>query len=145
MWMADFRRFAALSSGERALLVRAAAAVVAARLALILFPFRALCGHAQPVARAAPRSLARCSAERLAWAVRAAALRVPRATCLTQALALQWLLARAGLRATIHVGVARNDRRGFESHAWVQYCGRVVIGGDEAPERFVQVLTLPTR
>ena len=57
------------------------------------------------------------------------AARVPRATCLTQALAAQVLLARLGERSVLRIGVARDERLGVRGHAWLEHRGRVVIGG----------------
>jgi hypothetical protein len=48
-----------------------------------------------------------------------------------QALAGQWLLGRAGLPATLELGVARAGD-GIEAHAWLASDGRVILGGDEA-------------
>lgn len=57
------------------------------------------------------------------------------ATCLRQALVAWWLLGRIGIVSKLVIGV-RNDKHGFSAHAWVEYQGRVVIGGDDAPQRF---------
>ena len=81
------------------------------------------------------RDLARDAAA-LAWAVRAAARRVPHASCLTQALALDALLARAGHRGEVRLGVARRSDGSFEAHAWVEYEGRILIGGLPDLDRF---------
>ena len=72
----------------------------------------------------------------LAWAVRVAARRVPKASCLTQAVALESLLADAGMRAEVRIGVARGADGSFEAHAWVEHDGRVLIGGVPDMERF---------
>ena len=72
----------------------------------------------------------------LAWAVRAAARRVPRASCLTQSLALEALLVQAGHPAALRIGVARKDDGAFEAHAWVESEGRVLIGRLSDLERF---------
>ena len=102
-----------------------------------------------------------------AHAVRRMARRVPFASCLTQAMALQLLLARSGHHCSVCIGVGRKsaapadapaalnalgalseegapgaaapdplangsdlaDGR-FRAHAWVNWRGRVVIGGD---------------
>lgn len=65
----------------------------------------------------------------LAWAVRQTARIVPGATCLTQALALQYLLARQGDRSVIRVGVAQEEDGALAAHAWVIKDDRVLIGG----------------
>ena len=54
---------------------------------------------------------------------------VPGATCLTQALAAQYLCAKAGHATRIRVGVTRKDDGGIGAHAWLMDQTRVLIGG----------------
>ena len=68
------------------------------------------------------------------WAVRAASRYVPAATCLTQALALHWMLARSGYASQLHLGGRKGPKGKFEAHAWVEYENRIVIGGAVANE-----------
>jgi hypothetical protein len=76
--------------------------------------------------RAAP------SIEQLARDVRAVSSYVPRATCLTQALAGQVLLNHYGYCAHVHVGVTKAEGNGgFQAHAWLESDGTVVIGESE--------------
>ena len=70
------------------------------------------------------------------WAVVAVSRRVPRATCLTQALAAQRLLADVGVRAELRIGVARDAGGAFEAHAWLEHEGRIVLGEVDGMERF---------
>src|SRR6266404_8959265 len=77
---------------------------------------------------------------RLVWAVRAASRRIPAASCLTQALALQFLLTRAGHRSEVRIGVTMEG--GFGAHAWVEYAGQPLLSGPEEVERYVQLLTV---
>ncbi|HVG43373.1 MAG TPA: lasso peptide biosynthesis protein, partial [Longimicrobium sp.] len=73
--------------------VRALALVVAFRVALWTLPARRVLAAApRPGTR---RAHAGVFPERMAWLVRAAARRVPDASCLTRALAARWLLAEA--------------------------------------------------
>jgi hypothetical protein len=65
--------------------------------------------------------------EKMVWAVGVASRFVPRASCLTQALAGAWLLRRKGQHAELVIGV-KNSNRDFQAHAWVVSNGRVVIG-----------------
>lgn len=46
---------------------------------------------------------------------------VPGGSCLTQSLALTWLLRKHGVRAETRIGV-KNDK-GFLAHAWVEVNG----------------------
>jgi hypothetical protein len=67
---------------------------------------------------------------RLAWAVETTARSIPKATCLTQALAAQVMLERTGEHPEIHLGVA-TDRGSFEAHAWLELNGRALVGDHE--------------
>ncbi len=77
---------------------------------------------------ASPSPEAHFYARQLARRIERLSRFVPRASCLTQALALQYLLARAGHACELHVGVRRDDEGRFAAHAWVACNGRVVLG-----------------
>lgn len=116
--------------------MRAWLAVAAYRLALSTLPFRWV--RSLSTFRARPSGVRTGSSPDLAdltWAVSVVSRRVPRATCLTQALALQALLAREGRPAELQIGVAKAADGAFEAHAWLESEGRVVIGGGDV-ERF---------
>jgi hypothetical protein len=53
---------------------------------------------------------------------------VPKASCLTQALTLQFILARAGHASRLQIGVRQADDGTFSAHAWVTCNGVVVLG-----------------
>lgn len=67
-------------------------------------------------------------ARQLARRIERLARLVPRATCLTQAMALQWLLARSGHASELFVGVRQAAGGQFEAHAWVSCNQRIVLG-----------------
>jgi hypothetical protein len=67
--------------------------------------------------------------DRIVRAVSRSSRLVPRASCLTQALAAQFMLARAGFRSQIRVGVAIQEESKFVAHAWLVREGRVIMGG----------------
>ncbi len=99
-----------------------------------------------------PDADARREAWECAHAVSRAARWVPRASCLTQALVLQRLLARRGYASSLFLGVDRAGKpsqtprpraKGFEAHAWVEWRGRVLIGGDIS--RWTPLPLLPSR
>lgn len=78
----------------------------------------------------------------IVWAVVVASRYVPRSTCLTQALTAQVLLARRGVPASLHIGVAKEGAEArFGAHAWVESEGKVLIGGSE-PGRYTPLLAL---
>jgi hypothetical protein len=66
-------------------------------------------------------------AKRLAWAVMAASRRVPRATCLVQALTLQHLLSKNGHGSELIIGVDNSEGQ-FSAHAWLVFDGEILIG-----------------
>jgi transglutaminase superfamily protein len=121
------RKFRSLSRGERSLLLRTVLVVTFLRVALCLVPFvwlkeyMALRAVRNPIRQDIP-------VERVVWAVRTAAAYIPRATCLTQALAAKYQLERSGRSGRIHIGVDKKDGQ-FLAHAWLECEGETVIGG----------------
>jgi hypothetical protein len=140
--MTAVRKLARLTPAERGLLLRALLAVCVFRVGLTVLPFRWVERlAARP--RARTNGGARPSVDQLAWAVSAASRRIPRATCLTQALALQSLLIGEGHEPTLRLGVAKTPVGDLEAHAWLEHGGRIVIGGPQSA-RFTP-LPLPSR
>jgi hypothetical protein len=126
-----------LAPGDRLLLAEAALWVAAVRTGLWLLPSATLrwllaVPTREPAADPTP-------IERTAWAVRAASRCVPRASCLTQALAAKVLLGRRGHPAELRIGVARGGGGRLEAHAWLEQAGRVVIGGSADLERYTRL------
>lgn len=145
--MRRLRKFFTLSRTERWLLTKAVVVVGSIRLGLWLLPFRLLrplLARLAPPATQPTDSEAEYSADRVVWAVSAAAQYIPRATCLTQALAAQQLLARCGEPSELHIGVARDPRHGITAHAWLAARGRVVIGG-QSLEHYMPLSLLAER
>lgn len=145
--MAHVRKFFRLSPAQRWLLTKAFVVVGSVRLGLWCLPFRTLrplLGRVAPSTALPSDGEDRHTSDRVAWAVRAAAHYVPRASCLTQALAAQALLARRGEESELHIGVTRDERRGFTAHAWLETRGRIVIGG-ESLDRYLPLTLLAQR
>lgn len=109
---------------DAALVLAAAGLLIEARLRLRFQKFESIVSWASRAGRGT------APVERLCWAVRAAARRLPAFTCLAQALALQRLLSANGHRSELRIGVARGDSD-FSAHAWVVRDGVVLIGGDD--------------
>ena len=137
--MTRLDRVARLSPQDVALLATAWMLVARARLALWLLPWDRII--ADPEVRPAD-GLSQHHAERRAWAVRAASRLVPRATCLTQALALCGWLQREGCRSIVQIGVANENGR-FSAHAWVEYGGIPLLTTRREIDRYARCLTLP--
>jgi hypothetical protein len=123
-------RFARMPRAEKFLFLHALFVVSAARVGLWLLPIGAI----RRLFLRQGRETMTQSVAGLVWAVRAASRYVPAATCLTQALALHWLLERAGHRSKIHLGAKKDGDGKFAAHAWVECEDRVVIGGAEAQD-----------
>src|SRR5947209_731091 len=127
--MERLRRFASLPPDDRRLLLVSLAVVASVRAALWILPFgrlRSAMGLVQRRSRSSTHSFR--EADRIAWSVGSAARFVPRATCLTQALAGEVLLRRAGCPANLRIGDATDRAGKLEAHAWIESEGRVVIG-----------------
>jgi len=131
--MTRLRKFFLIPLPEQRLLLKAVFLLVIMRLGLWLLPFPSLMKLVARLSRtrimalqAAPDLL-----EKVGWAVRAASRYVPKATCLTQALAAQTMLTSQGFPADLRIGVAKDPDGQFQAHAWIEHGGRVIIGGYE--------------
>ena len=123
-----------------AILIRAVLLVSAVRLALWSVPFRFVRRGVTALTRRPPRRSHRLSVAQLSWAVRRVSPYVPRATCLTQALALHVLMRRAGLQSRVCIGVAKQGAQ-LESHAWVESQGKAWLGGNQV-DRYTTIVAL---
>ena len=68
--------------------------------------------------------------DRCAWALNRGSRVVPGASCLTQALAGQWLLDRLGYASQVVIGVRPVTGGSLAAHAWLVASERTVVGGD---------------
>jgi hypothetical protein len=120
-----------MPAADRDLLFRAAVLVSGIRLGLWVLSFntlRRILGKFQ-TARQDSKDLGLVQANRIIWAVITASRYIPKATCLTQALAGQVLLARYGYASTVHLGVQNDAGDSFRAHAWLEREAQIVIGG----------------
>jgi hypothetical protein len=131
--MSRLRSWLRLPPAERRALLGAAVAVATVRLLLWVLPYRAVAwlveGTAVPPRQRPPAPPS--TAERIARDVARVARVVPRATCLVQALAGEWLIVRAGAPVALQYGV-RFGENGLEAHAWLECGDRVILGAEEA-------------
>jgi hypothetical protein len=133
--MRRLKRLATLTNAERLLLLRVLFVVWVARVSLWLLPTamaRRVVKHAAALAHST-------SMDESIWAVKVVSRFVPCGTCLTQALAAQALLSRAGRESHVEIGVAKDSGK-FEAHAWVVCGNRIVIGGPNV-ERYSRLAT----
>jgi len=129
--MKRIRKFLRIHRTDRRLLVKSVFLVGFIRLGLWLLPLQTLRRLLARIARASPELQEADAAviDRAAWAVKVASRYMPKATCLTQALAVQMLLSRRGYPVHLRIGVAKGERGQLEAHAWVESQERIVIGG----------------
>ena len=130
--MRKLRKFLQLNSQKRSLLVRAALLLLIAKTSLAFLPFRLVRRFLNRFVRASfhtpPADPVICS--RIGWAVAAAGRRIPGGkSCLPQALTAELLLRSEGLPSRLQIGVARDEKKNFQAHAWIESQGRVVVGG----------------
>jgi hypothetical protein len=132
-------RFIRLPAEDRAALMLAFRTLMTLRLGMWLFPVRVMrkrvhiaAGNRGNLPREPDlRTSGSSSVQRIVWAVKTAAPYIPCATCLTQALAGQWLLRYRGYRSELYLGVAKSPSGDFRAHAWLQCGDCVVIGGGD--------------
>ncbi len=119
-----------LPAEERLLLLRALATVAMIRTGLLVLPSRLIIRTVVRVSSARPGVRRSLDPRRIAHAVERVSVRIPGATCLTQALAAHMLLWRHGHQSKLCLGVARTEVGDFRAHAWLESQGRIVIGAD---------------
>ncbi|TPJ82685.1 lasso peptide biosynthesis B2 protein [Mesorhizobium sp. B2-6-2] len=125
--MRNWSRLRSLSAREMLFLARCLTVVSVVRLALTLSSYnrvrRLVTGlHAR-------RDASVADLRRVAWGVAAAARLVPGASCLTQALAGQYLLARQGSASKISIGIEQGTGSELKAHAWLMSGNHIVLGG----------------
>jgi hypothetical protein len=119
----------------------AVAVLIAVRIGLTLFGFKKL-------ERLMPRMGAKASALspwQISWSVKRTARYVPWASCLTQAISLQYMLGSHGEPSIICVGVKPDSRRKFTAHAWLLWDDQIIIGGDKNLGEFHIIVRLEAK
>lgn len=137
--MGNLGKFTRLPAPDRSLLIYSALLLAGVRLGLWLLPFRSMRRLLVKLNRDRHDSQAvePATIDRVSWAVTVASRYIPKATCLTQALATKVLLCHRGQPAVLRIGVMRSNRGEFLAHAWIESNGKVVIGGpDEMIKRY---------
>ena len=123
------RSFLRLSAAERRLALSCLGWVWLVRVGLWMLPFRRMQRLCEAFGRSKVMRLPDApTAAQIVWGVRLASRNVPRATCLTQALAAEILMGRNGYSSQVRIGVAVKPEAGFRAHAWLEHEGRVLIG-----------------
>ncbi len=127
--MRPLHKFIQLSPAQKALHFKAVILIAFIRLGLWVMPFRALKWMVIRLgARPVQSKGVQVPPNEIAAIISRAARRIPRATCLTQAMALHLLCRRRGYQTTLQIGVGRDGSSKFRAHAWVEREGKVIIG-----------------
>jgi hypothetical protein len=123
-------KFLRLTPRERRCLISALFMLSAIRLALWTISFQVIMRYTlKHVSRAEELNESNYySIDQLTRAVKVASIYVPGATCLTQALTLQLLLARRGHKTRLCIGVDKEGTGKLKAHAWLESNGRILVG-----------------
>jgi Transglutaminase-like superfamily len=144
----DLRRAAQIPGARRWLLGEALIALLIARAALALLPFRRIAAWlgtpgAESPATATSEEIR--AAQEVGWAVGTVARRVPwDGRCLAQALAATGMLRRRGLEGTVSFGASQGESAGFDAHAWLRL-GSFMVTGGQGHQRFKAFTTFARR
>jgi len=128
--MSQVSKFFNLSMVEQRLLVKAVILLWIIRFGQWLLSFQTLCCLLNYVSNR-QRSNNSFPQDKIAWAVGAVSRYVLKATCLTRALAAQFLLQQEGYQAILRIGVNKSKDDDLQAHAWVESQGKVLIGESE--------------
>jgi Transglutaminase-like superfamily len=134
--MIGLQTFARLQPTKRRLVLRTFLVVILIRIGLHVLPFRRLQRYIDSWRHPPCPMPPQAPVTDLVWAVRAVSRRVPSASCLTQSLALDFLLARAGYPSQVRIGVAKDSQTGFQAHAWVVCAGSTLLNAPSEVQRF---------
>ena len=126
--MFRLRRKIALAWRHGPLLAYCTLLVAIVRIALTVSGHQAVLRRVA-TSRASPRKPA--NIHLAIWAIHHAARLVPRATCLTKALAGHYMCTRAGHPTRVRIGVRRAPDGSMAAHAWLVDDDVVLIGGQE--------------
>lgn len=125
--MRNLSRVLSLSGSEMLFLAHCLLVVAAVRLGLTLFSYNRL--RRMVTQLDAPHEAGIGDLRRVAWGVAAAARLVPYASCLTQAISGQYILARQGNGSKIRIGIERDTGTQLKAHAWLISGNHIVLGG----------------
>jgi Transglutaminase-like superfamily len=114
--------------------------LAAIRLGLWLLPFQTLLQNLEKLGRVTPASS--LSVRQIVWMVNVSSRYMPGVKCLARALTARVLLNWYGYASELRIGVAKGEQGELEAHAWVEYQGKVIIGGLSTLSRYVPLPSL---
>jgi hypothetical protein len=114
------------------------------RVALLLLPFNFILRRLNGAPRSDSRTDRKVALDRVRWGVQRATRIVPGAGhCLTNALVVQYLLAREGWHSQLRIGVAKHHAGMLKAHAWVELDDEIVFGvTDSSADAFARMPNL---
>ena len=124
--MNSFKRLFKISASKRIALIHALITLVVCRFFLSLIGLNRML----PLLKRLRPNESKISTVEISWALGVWVRRIPKMTCLVQALAGQALLRRSGETSRLCIGVKTNDE--FKAHAWLLSEKDIVLG--EVPE-----------
>lgn len=124
------------------LYLHALCVIIVVRLSLTFLGYKRLEKFLPPPT---PRKPSRFTPWQIAWSVRRTAIYIPFASCLTQAISLQYLLGRRGEPSCMYVGVAPTEGGRFAAHAWLMWDDQVIIGGNKELRDFSVIARLEAK
>jgi hypothetical protein len=137
-----WRTLQQLSWADRGLFLEAVTWLAAARLVVLVLPFRTLSRHlgTAMVESAADDDRARADLlRRIAWAIGAGSRRAPwRCLCLEQGIAGKMMLRVRKVSNTLYLGVARDGDRHVIAHAWLR-SGHMYLTGAAGRSQYTVV------
>ncbi len=137
-----FSKFLRLEPSQKRLHLRAALLLSTTCLALHLCRSRGSIVQKFAMPRASDRRASAPSIQpkTIALAVIRTARRIPGATCLVQAITLCRMLDREGYDSVLQVGVQPPSADCLEAHAWVEYEGEIILGGDNSADQYTPLV-----
>jgi hypothetical protein len=129
--MQTLRRWLDLPPAEKRLFLAASWWVVTYRLALWVLPLRFVLARSRRAVKREVPQAGTPQIELVDRAVRRAARYMPRATCLTRALASHTLLARRGIHTQLRIGVVKGANGQLLAHAWLERDGARLVPTEE--------------
>ncbi len=134
-----WRKWRALPSADRRLLLEASSRMALAWIVLRIIPFAWL---ARSLSQTKESAVPPDEIRKIRWAVESIARHSPfPLMCVPQGFGAAWMLKVRGAAPRMHFGVAHGDN-GFESHVWVELNGVPVVGHRVAG-RFTLMKTFP--
>ena len=134
-------RFLQLATTEKILILKSFFLVLVIRVVLWLVPVKLLRNlfpwNSPKNGKAAPSNWGEITS--IVRAVKAVSRFVPKATCLTQALAASLLIRRSGQSSELRIGVAKDDNSRLIAHAWLEKDGRIILGRLPDQRRFIEL------